>query len=528
MVVLTLESFIRHMPHRAFVKLSTLLDPGGLWEKMAAAIPLRLEETDDENAEKRYTHQQIAVFALMGQRAGVGSSPTQKVLMDWATKNARIHHLITILTHTEFFTAADYLHNDLLQLGPVPRPASEVLDMPDDRPSNDPAQTVMPNTCLDHLKETDIVQQPCQKKEEEVAPWCGGLSEMSEELNTISENMSYYSSARESVMNQAGLVLSHLERQTSVAEEDKEEAWIGLTDIEIQTIPYAMLGGVTNNFNDDPLEKGGNLIGSGGFGMVYLGKFHNGFKVAVKYLKQTGQMKQEDLIKQFENEVKTLSTYRHHNVVHLLGYSIDGPSQCLVYQYLPNGSLEDRLARLQGTPPLSANMRLKIVKGTASGIQYLNDSGYVHRDIKSANILLDSEFTAKVGDFATVVSAPSGDSKTIAMASVVIGTPAYLAPEAMSFDVSTKLDCYSFGVVLLEVITGLAAQDSQREEVTLTSHIMENVEDPAEIHDYVDQSAGTWADGIIDKLYDISMRCLTHLKKRRPNVKAIRPELEAL
>ena len=67
-----------------------------------------------------------------------------------------------------------------------------------------------------------------------------------------------------------------------------------------------------------------------------------------------------------------------------------------VYQYLPNGSLEDRLARHQGTPPLSANMRLKIVKGTANGIQYLNDNGYVHRDIKSANILLDSEFTAKV------------------------------------------------------------------------------------------------------------------------------------
>ena len=64
--------------------------------------------------------------------------------------------------------------------------------------------------------------------------------------------------------------------------------------------------------------------------MVYLGKFHNGFKIAVKYLKQTEQMKKEELIKQFENEVKTLSTYRHDNVVHLLGYSIDGPSQCLV------------------------------------------------------------------------------------------------------------------------------------------------------------------------------------------------------
>lgn len=68
-----------------------------------------------------------------------------------------------------------------------------------------------------------------------------------------------------------------------------------------------------------------------------------------------------------------------------------------VYQYLPNGSLEDRLSRYQGTPPLSANMRLKIVMGTAHGIRFLNDKGYVHRDIKTANILLDSEFNAKVG-----------------------------------------------------------------------------------------------------------------------------------
>nr|KAG5701438.1 hypothetical protein BaRGS_032770 [Batillaria attramentaria] len=318
-------------------------------------------------------------------------------------------------------------------------------------------------------------------------------------------------------------------REHSVPDEGNEEAWIGLQDIEIQTISYSMLGTVTNNFNEHPLEDGGNLIGSGGFGMVYVGQFHNGFKIAVKCLKVSNQMKEEDLLKQFETEVKMLSQYRHENILHLLGYSKDGPVPCLVYQYLPNGSLEDRLACLHGTPPLSANMRLKIIKGTANGIAYLNGEKYVHRDIKSANILLDSEFTAKVGDFATVCRAPSGSGKTTAInASVVIGTPAYLAREAYSFDVSTKLDAYSFGVVLLEVITGLPPQDNSREDPILPYHIMENVVEPSEIHDYVDPKAGGWVPETVDVLFGIACRCLEDKKRLRPNVSDIKPELDRL
>ncbi|KAL8612356.1 hypothetical protein ACOMHN_020175 [Nucella lapillus] len=521
-MVVTLKSFIRRMPHRAFVKLSSLLDPGGLWETMAAKIPLRLEDVDrldDDSAEKRYTHQQVMLFAYMGQRMGPNNSPTQRILTDWATKNARIDHLIKVLMQVEFFAAADYLHDELLQLGPVLRPVGELPIIPSDISGVDPKPSN--NFHLDDLKAMGGHKGDLSA--------CDQLSDLSAELNTISYRLSY-SSGGQSVADKAGLAAPSLEPEPSAIWGDALTHGLDASSLEIQSIRYTMLSALTNNFCDDPLEKGGNLIGSGGFGMVYLGKFHNGFQIAVKCLKQTGQIKREDLIKQFENEVKTLSTYRHDNVVHLLGYSIDGASQCLclIYQYLPNGSLEDRLARLKGSPPLSSDMRLKIVKGTANGIQYLNDNGHVHRDIKSANILLDSEFTAKVGDFATVLSAPSGDSKTVAQASVVIGTPAYLAPEAIRFDVSTKLDSYSFGVVLLEVITGLPAQDDEREEISLTGHIMENVEDPAEIHDYVDQSAGSWHDGVIDKLYDMAMRCLTHSKKRRPNVRDIRPELEAL
>ncbi|KAK7090371.1 interleukin-1 receptor-associated kinase 4-like [Littorina saxatilis] len=533
MVILTLDTFIRHLPHRAYVKLSSLLDPGGLWENLAAKIPLNMEDIDDNDAQPRYTHQQIAVFALMGQRTGSGNSPTQRVLIDWGTRNARVSHLIKVLLRAEYYAAANYLNNDLLNLGIIPPPVND--DDPQPLPPMGDSDAIPDPKSRENQEEKDMPggkNNPEQNSSSQnVDSLCDSFDGMSSDGGTLSDRMSCFSDHRDSVLAMEGVLLSQLRRHSLDCREDSEDGWIGLKDIEIQTIEYAMLSGVTNDFNTEPLEKGGNLVGAGGFGKVFLGKFRNGFKIAVKFLMQSESMRKEDLnllIKQFETEVKMLSTYRHENVVHLLGYSIDGPSQCLVYQYLPNGSLEDRLSRYQGTPPLSANMRLKIVMGTAHGIRFLNDKGYVHRDIKTANILLDSEFNAKVGDFATVVSAPSGDSKTIVRATTVIGTPAYLAPEAINFDISTKLDSYSFGVVLLEVITGLPAQDNRREETTISNHIMENVEEPSEIHSFVDQSAGAWSEGAVDKLYDISMRCLIHQKRKRPNVKDILPELEEL
>lgn len=471
-----METYIRKMPHSAFVKLANMLDLQNFWERFAIEIPMRLEMLGQANAEPRYSHQQMATFALQGGKPGC--SPTKRVLQDWGTKNARIRHLITVLMSARLEAAANYIHNDLLHLGPVPRAGgggdgsggSDGGGSPG--PVNDGPETggdSHPNNRDDPSDSDDICKPSSSKlptKGEDSLP------------GSPESNWMLVKSGEISVKNEGAPSLSQLQRELSISDEGNEEAWIGLHDIQVQPISHSMLGAVTDNFNDKPLEEGGKLIGSGGFGMVYLGKFHNGFQIAVKCLRESDQLKEEDLIKQFETEVLMLSQYRHENILHLLGYSKDGPAPCLVYQYLPNGSLEDRLACLHGTPPLSANMRLKIIQGTANGIAYLNGEKYVHRDIKSANILLDSEFTAKVGDFATARPAPSGSSKTVVRATVVIGTPAYLAPEAYSFDVSTKLDAYSFGVVLLEVITGLPAQDNRRENASLQSHIQENVEEP--------------------------------------------------
>lgn len=285
-----------------------------------------------------------------------------------------------------------------------------------------------------------------------------------------------------------------------------------------QKLTYAVLQRVTDDFNPKLVKDGGRVIGSGGFGDVFLGRFENGFQVAVKRLKNV-----DEVDKQFETELNSLVKYRHRNIVRLYGYSIDGPGKCLVYEYLCNGSLEDRLVRKDKTPPLPNEVRLAILKGTAEGIFFLNKQGIVHRDIKSANVLLDEKFEPKVGDFATARSGPQGNATMPMSTQVVIGTSAYLAPEAMNFDVSTKLDSYSFGIVILEVLTALPPFDQTRDEKDLKSHVEEN-----HINEMLDTSGGKWMDETVAKLVGISEKCTERRKKGRANVEDILPELLAV
>lgn len=292
-----------------------------------------------------------------------------------------------------------------------------------------------------------------------------------------------------------------------------------LEDLHSQVIKYNILKKITDNFNLDPLAESGRMIGTGGFGEVFLGIFPNGYKVAVKRLKDV-----EEKETQFQTELDSLTKYRHENIVSLFGYSVNGPAKCLVYEYLSNGSLEDRLMRKDGTKALTIPLRLSIIKGTAKGIYFLNKQGIVHRDIKSPNVLLDESFTPKVGDFATVRGgAPRGTGTFEVDTSKVIGTSAYLAPEAYHFDVSTKLDAYSFGIIILEVLTGLPPLDTNREEKDLKSHVEDN-----EICDILDESGGEWDDKVVGQLMSISDRCSDMKKRRRANIADIIEDLMAV
>ncbi|KAL2896422.1 putative serine/threonine-protein kinase PBL7 [Bienertia sinuspersici] len=238
---------------------------------------------------------------------------------------------------------------------------------------------------------------------------------------------------------------------------NKESTKDGKSDnIAVKTFTFRELAAVTRNFRVD------YLVGEGGFGRVYKGRFENsGQVVAIKQLDHNGlQGNREFLV-----EVLMLSLLHHPNLVNLIGYCADGDQRLLVYEYMPLGSLEDHLLDL---PPdkrrLDWNTRMKIAAGAAKGLEYLHDKAnppVIYRDLKCSNILLDEDYNPKLSDFGLAKLGPVGDNTHVSTR--VMGTYGYCAPEyAMTGQLTLKSDVYSFGVVLLEIITGRKAIDNSR------------------------------------------------------------------
>ncbi|XP_057782028.1 receptor protein kinase TMK1-like [Salvia miltiorrhiza] len=224
-------------------------------------------------------------------------------------------------------------------------------------------------------------------------------------------------------------------------------------------IPLEELRKVTNNFAQE------NELGRGGFGVVYKGMLDDGTRVAVKRMVVAAVSNKA--LDEFQSEIAVLSNVRHRHLVTLVGYSAEGDERLLVYEYLPQGALSRHLFRWSklGLAPLSWTTRLVIALDVARGVEYLHSlaqHSFIHRDLKSSNILLDDDFRAKVSDFGLVKLAPDRESS---IPTKLAGTFGYLAPEyAVTGKITTKVDVFSFGVVLMELLTGLVALDEQRGE----------------------------------------------------------------
>uniref|UniRef100_A0A7N0T0P8 non-specific serine/threonine protein kinase n=1 Tax=Kalanchoe fedtschenkoi TaxID=63787 RepID=A0A7N0T0P8_KALFE len=210
-----------------------------------------------------------------------------------------------------------------------------------------------------------------------------------------------------------------------------------------------------------------NVIGEGGYGVVYRGVLPDGSLVAVKnLLNNKGQAEKE-----FKVEVEAIGKVRHKNLVGLLGYCADGNKRMLVYEYVDNGNLEQWLHGDVGpSSPLTWEIRMKIAIGTAKGLAYLHEGlepKVVHRDVKSSNILLDRKWNAKVSDFGLAKLLQSEKSHVTTR---VMGTFGYVSPEYASTGMLTEAsDVYSFGVLLMEIITGRIPVDYSKppEEMNL-------------------------------------------------------------
>ncbi|GFP83930.1 probable serine/threonine-protein kinase at1g01540 [Phtheirospermum japonicum] len=210
----------------------------------------------------------------------------------------------------------------------------------------------------------------------------------------------------------------------------------------------------TNGFADEC------VIGEGGYGIVYHGVFEDNTNVAVKnLLNNRGQAERE-----FKVEVEAIGRVRHKNLVRLLGYCAEGAHRMLVYDYVDNGNLEQWLHGDVGPhSPLTWDIRMEIILGTAKGLTYLHEGlepKVVHRDIKSSNILLDRQWNAKVSDFG--LAKLIGSEKSY-ITTRVMGTFGYVAPEYASTGMlNERSDVYSFGILIMEIISGRNPVDYSR------------------------------------------------------------------
>ncbi|XP_065854622.1 proline-rich receptor-like protein kinase PERK8 [Euphorbia lathyris] len=217
---------------------------------------------------------------------------------------------------------------------------------------------------------------------------------------------------------------------------------------------YGELVQATNGFSAK------NLLGEGGFGCVYKGILVDGREVAVKQLKIGGSQGERE----FQAEVEIISRVHHRHLVSLVGYCSSQNQRLLVYEFVPNDTLHYHL-HAEERPVMDWAIRVRVAAGAARGIAYLHEDCHpriIHRDIKSSNILLDSNFEARVADFGLAKIALELDSNTH-VSTRVMGTFGYMAPEyATSGKLTEKSDVYSFGVMLLELITGRRPVDASQ------------------------------------------------------------------
>ncbi|XP_059312080.1 probable serine/threonine-protein kinase PBL7 [Lycium ferocissimum] len=221
----------------------------------------------------------------------------------------------------------------------------------------------------------------------------------------------------------------------------------------VQVFTYKQLEMATDNFSE------ANLIGNGGYGVVYRGILTDGTVAAIKLLQREGKQWERS----FRLEVDLLSRLHSPYLVELLGYCADQQHRLLIFEYMSNGSLQQHLHK-QSKSSLNWGIRLRIALDCARALEYLHEHttpSVIHRGFKCSNVLLDQDFRAKVSDFGL---AKIGSDKLNGLISTrVLGTTGYLAPEyASTGKLTTKSDVYSYGVVLLELLTGRVPIDTNR------------------------------------------------------------------
>ncbi|KAI4357753.1 hypothetical protein L6164_001684 [Bauhinia variegata] len=281
----------------------------------------------------------------------------------------------------------------------------------------------------------------------------------------------------------------------------------------VPVFSYKELQEATNNFDN------AGQIGDGGFGSVYYGKLRDGREVAVKRLYEHNYRRLE----QFMNEVEILTRLRHGNLVSLYGCTSHRSHELLlVYEFIPNGTVACHL-HVDSTKPgfLPWSIRMKIAIETATALAYLHASDIIHRDVKTNNILLDNSYSVKVADFGLSRLFPTDVTH---VSTAPQGTPGYVDPEYHQYyQLTSKSDVFSFGVVLIELISSMPAVDMNRhsDEINLSSLAVKKIQSSA-LSELVDPSLGFESDENVKRMIvsvaELAFQCLQRDKELRPSM----------
>ncbi|CAM8989113.1 unnamed protein product [Rhodiola kirilowii] len=267
-------------------------------------------------------------------------------------------------------------------------------------------------------------------------------------------------------------------------------------------------------------------LGEGGFGSVFEGKLSNGTHIAVKVLDGVGHIK-----KSFLAEVETIGSIHHINLVTLIGFCAEKSHRALVYEYMPNGSLEKWIFKPKAENMLDWNQRRKIILDIAKGLSYLHEDcrqKIVHLDIKPQNILLDENFNAKVSDFGLSKLIDKDQSNVMTQ---MRGTPGYLAPEWLNSVITEKVDVYSFGIVVLEILCERKNLDrSQAEEEMHLLSLFKSKGEKNLLLDLVDKCSDDMkvhSEEVV-KMMSVAAWCLQSDFAKRPSMSVVVKVLEGV
>uniref|UniRef100_M4E8N9 non-specific serine/threonine protein kinase n=1 Tax=Brassica campestris TaxID=3711 RepID=M4E8N9_BRACM len=299
-----------------------------------------------------------------------------------------------------------------------------------------------------------------------------------------------------------------------VNDQNKEEVCLG----NLRRFSFKELQSATSNFSSK------NLVGKGGFGNVYKGRLHDGTIVAVKRLKDVNNGGGEI---QFQTEVEMISLAVHRNLLRLYGLCTTSMERLLVYPYMSNGSVA---SRLRAKPVLDWSTRKRIALGAARGLLYLHeqcDPKIIHRDVKAANILLDDYYEAVVGDFGL---AKLLDHEESHVTTAVRGTVGHIAPEYLSTGQSSeKTDVFGFGILLLELITGLRALEfgkaaNQRGAIL---DWVKKLQQEKNLEQIIDKDLERNYDRIeVEEIVKVALLCTQYLPIHRPKMSEVVRMLE--